>query len=80
MEELVEIISKCWSNENYEEELNKAFKVFDKARSGRLNKQKFRATLMNKGEKLDEKEYEEFISLSQNHDNDVDFDINCISY
>jgi Ca2+-binding EF-hand superfamily protein len=76
-EELVEIMKKCWSNENYEEELNRAFKVFDKENTGRLNKEKFRFKMMNKGEKLNEKEYQELISLSQNHENDADLDINC---
>lgn len=76
-EELVQIISKCWSNENYEEELSKAFKVFDKSNRGRLSKKKLRSVMMRKGEKLDEEEFEEFMRLAENH-TETHIDINCI--
>ena len=74
-DEVLEIINKCWRNENVEEELQKAFKVFDRTGGGHVNKDEFRVEMLNRGEKLNEQEVEDLINLALQ--NDYEININC---
>ena len=61
------LMAKKYSDNNAEDEIREAFRVFDSDGNGFINRQELRAVMMNLGEKLNEEEIECLID-------DVDID------
>lgn len=73
-EEFQLIAQRVWKEEPMEELLNQAFKKFDKNGDGTVDTKEFKEIMLNYGEILNQKEFEDLMRLADlNHDGKISY-------
>ena len=80
-EQFQNLAGHMWRDDDHEEQLKRAFKVFDKNGDGILDMKEFKEIMMKRGEPLNQEEFDALTALvDQDHNGKISYSGSIITY